>query len=228
MTRETGFFTEIEEKAISENDDAFVFTGYAAVFNNRDLGNDIIAPGAFAESLKNHGPPLLLWNHKMDEAPVGTVVEAKEDKRGLWVKGELPKDDEFVRGRLVPQLKRRGLRGMSIGYRAEQSRKEAGARILTKIRLYEASFVNMPMNPEAGVETIKSDRVGIAEWKDYTDREREASLKARGYSDELAKRIVRLEREAQGTKGRREAGDEGHKILVPDFAGLITTAAQRL
>ena len=48
------------------------------------------------------------------EVPIGTIVEAKEDKRGLWFKAELPKDDSFVSGRIVPQLKRRGLRGTSI------------------------------------------------------------------------------------------------------------------
>jgi len=227
MKMETGHFAEIEEKAISESDDAYVFTGYAAVFNNRDLGNDIIAPGAFADSLKSHGVPLLLWNHKMDEAPVGTIIEAKEDKRGLYVKGELPKDDEFVRGRLVPQLKRRGLKGMSIGYRALESRKDNGARILTKLRLYEASFVNLPMNPEAGVETIKSQTLGIEEWKSLSDRDREGHLKSLGLSDGLAKQFVRLARDERGGKGQREAGDVG-RVSLPDFASLIRQTAQRL
>ena len=40
-------------------------------------------PGAFAKSLRDHGLPLILFQHKMDEAPVGMCVDAKEDKRGL-------------------------------------------------------------------------------------------------------------------------------------------------
>jgi hypothetical protein len=90
--------------------------------------------------------------------PYGTCIDAREDKRGLWIKAELPRDDEFVSGRLVPQIKRRGLRGMSIGYRTIESEKRQsdGARLLKQIRLYECSFVSMPMNPQASVETIKN------------------------------------------------------------------------
>jgi HK97 family phage prohead protease len=90
------------------------FSGYASIFNTKDQGNDIVMPGAFSKSLRENGLPLLLFQHKHDDAPVGTITDAKEDKRRLWVKGELPKDDTFVAGRLVPQLRRRGLKGMSI------------------------------------------------------------------------------------------------------------------
>ena len=33
-----------------------VFTGYASVFNNVDLANDVVVPGAFAETLQSYGP----------------------------------------------------------------------------------------------------------------------------------------------------------------------------
>jgi uncharacterized protein len=153
-----GAAIEIEHKALREGEDCWSFTGYASIFGTKDLGGDVVVPGAFAKSLREHGMPLLLFQHKVDEAPVGTIVDAKEDRRGLWVKGELPKDDDFVRGRLVPQLKRRGLRGMSIGYRAThvERRKEDGTRLLKEIRLFETSFVSMPLHPEAGLESIKS------------------------------------------------------------------------
>lgn len=152
-----GAAVDFEEKTISESDACWTFTGYASIFNSKDLGNDVVVPGAFAKSLREHGLPLILWNHKHDDVPVGTCIDAKEDRRGLWIKGELPKDDTFVAQRLVPQLKRKGLKGMSIGYRAidTERRKEDNVRLLKTIRLYECSFVSMPMHPEAGVETIK-------------------------------------------------------------------------
>jgi HK97 family phage prohead protease len=152
-----GAIVPLDEKALSEDDQVWRFTGYASIFGSKDLGNDVVVEGAFAKSLREHGMPLLLFQHKHDECPVGTVVEAREDRRGLYIKGELPKDDAFCRDRLVPQLKRRGLKGMSIGYRAleTEKRKSDGARLLKQIRLYECSFVSMPMHPAAGVETIK-------------------------------------------------------------------------
>lgn len=222
-----GHLIDLEEKSLTESDDAFRFVGYAAVFNNRDLGDDVIVPGAFQKSLKDHGMPLLLFNHKMEDLPIGVIEHAEEDKKGLRVEGELPKDDPVSR-RVGIALKARksgarALKGMSIGYKAEKHSRKGDVRYLEQVRLFEASFVNLPMNPLAGVETIKSARVGIAEWKEFTDREREAHLKAVGMSDDLAKRIVRLEREAQGTKGQREAG--GGQQKLPDIAGLIRAAA---
>jgi HK97 family phage prohead protease len=155
-----GAVIPLDEKALTEDDQVWRFTGYASIFGSKDLGNDVVVEGAFSKSLRDHGMPLLLFQHKHDECPVGTITEAREDRRGLYIKGEkgeLPKDDSFCRDRLVPQLKRRGLKGMSIGYRAleTEKRKSDGVRLLKEIRLYECSFVSMPMHPQAGVETIK-------------------------------------------------------------------------
>lgn len=152
-----GSIVDIDTKALAEGEDCWTITGYGSIFNNTDLGNDVVMPGAFAKSLRETGLPLLLFNHKMEDAPIGTIVEAKEDRRGLWFKAELPKDDSFVAGRIVPQLKRRGLRGTSIGYKATQkeTRRTDGARLLKEIRLFEISVVNLPMNPLAAVETVK-------------------------------------------------------------------------
>jgi uncharacterized protein len=153
-----GFAVEMEEKAVVENNDCWTFSGYASTFGNKDLGGDIVCQGAFQDSLKRYGLPLLLFQHKADECPVGVVTDAKENSRGLWIKGEMPKDDAFCRDRLVPQLKKRSLKGLSIGYRAieHERRKSDNVRLLKRIRLFEISFVSMPMNEEANVEHIKN------------------------------------------------------------------------
>ena len=159
-----GSLIDLEEKALNEGEDHWTISGYGSIFNNVDLGKDVVVPGAFSKSLRERGLPLLLFNHKMEDAPIGTVVDAKEDKRGLWFKAELPKDDSFVAGRIVPQLKKRGLRGTSIGYKCTEKevRKTDGARLLKQIDLYEISVVNLAMNPLATVEHIK----GIVPFQD--------------------------------------------------------------
>lgn len=226
VAMDIGVHIDLEEKSVTESDDAYRFTGYAAVFNNKDLGGDVILPGAFKKSLAEHGMPLLLYNHKMEELPIGVIENAGEDRKGLLVEGELPKDDPVSR-RVGIALKARksgarALRGMSIGYKAEQADRKNGVRYLEQIRLFEASFVNMPMNPLAGVETIKSTgRIGELEWKQMTEREREACLVSLGLSEGLSKRFLRIEREAQARVGQREAG-VGRDL--PDFAGLIRAA----
>jgi len=148
----------IDDKAITTTNDIATVTGYASVFGNKDLVGDVVMPGAYAKSLRDHGLPVILFNHKRDDVPVGTCTDAKEDRRGLWVKIELPLEDTFVSSRLLPQLRRKGLKGMSIGYSipAGGSEYREGVRYLKQIRLYECSFVSMPANPECGIETIKN------------------------------------------------------------------------
>jgi uncharacterized protein len=77
---------EFDTKALRDDGDVWVFTGYASVFNNVDLGNDRVAPGAFQKSLRER-LPLILWQHKHDEPPVGTCIEACEDKRSFQRRG---------------------------------------------------------------------------------------------------------------------------------------------
>ncbi len=155
---ESGASVSLEEKAIGETDDVVTIEGYASTFGNVDLGDDVVMPGAFAESLKSIGLPKLLWQHKLDEPPIGDVLDAKEDGKGLWFKAEIPKDtgDPLVR-RIVSGLKRKSIKTTSIGYKTARSerRKSDGARLLQKLKLYEISLVNMPMNPLAEISSVK-------------------------------------------------------------------------
>jgi uncharacterized protein len=142
-----------------------------------------VVPGAFKKSLQNHGLPMLLWNHRIDDVPLGNVVECEERKKGLWFKAELPKDDTFVSGRIIPQAKRRGLKGVSIGYKAieKETRKSDGARLLKQINLVEISFCPRPMNPMAEIETVKN-----------FDPELDAATRMAEVADELQRLTRRL------------------------------------
>lgn len=153
-----GAAIDLEEKALAETEDAHVLVGHASTFGNIDLHNDIMMPGAFAKSLREQGMPLLLFNHRMaEDPPIGTVVEAKETKKGLWFKAELPKDDDFVARRIVPQIKRKGLKGVSIGFKAAKTerRKADNVRLIHEAKLFEISLVNLAANPEAMIDGIK-------------------------------------------------------------------------
>lgn len=179
-------------------------------------------PGAFADTLKKDGMPLLLFNHKMhDDPPIGTVIECEERSRGLYFKAELPKDDAFVAGRIVPQIKRRGLKGVSIGYKAleKDRRREDGARLLKRLKLIEISIVNSAMNPLAELTGIK----GLVPFQDLPVDRKSASwdaeaaiarIKARfGAEDEEFKRAF-LHFDAEAGEG-----EDGNRI--PDTRFLI-------
>lgn len=136
--------------------------GYAAVFGGSpDLGGDIIAAGAFADSLVKHKQsgtmPLMLWGHDAFQPPIGNWSDIAEDGKGLWVKGQIDIEDTMGQ-RVHRALARKSMKGMSIGYRtvkAEADPKKTANRILKAVDLFEVSFVNMPMQPRAGVDLVK-------------------------------------------------------------------------
>ena len=80
---------ECEYKEMETEDDGS-FEGYASVFNNKDLGNDVIRQGAFTKSIagRKASSVKLLYQHKTDE-PIGVIDSLEEDKRGLKIRGRL-------------------------------------------------------------------------------------------------------------------------------------------
>ncbi len=133
------------------------FEGYASVFNIVDLGQDVVLPGAFADTLKRRSASgiKLLWQHDAAQ-PIGSWLEVIEDPRGLKVRGKLNLD--VARAREVLSLMRDGsVDGLSIGFRSEKSVKDpvSGVRRLLKIDLWEISVVTFPMLPQARVSAVK-------------------------------------------------------------------------
>lgn len=160
-----------EVKQIEEDDRFFTFEGFASTFGNIDRTDDIIAQGAFADSLrdlKTNARPILaapefrkilpcLWQHRFGE-PVGSFIEAEENTQGLFVKGILPKDDTFVTSRVVPQMKIGSVQDMSIGFitKRDEFDSDSGIRTLLEIDLLETSLVTIPANPQANITGLKS------------------------------------------------------------------------
>jgi len=178
-------------KADSVADDG-TFTGYGSVFGNVDSYNEIVMPGAFSKSLKDiraSGDPLpMLWNHKSDE-PIGGYTSLEEDARGLKVSGFIM-IDEVARAREIHALmKRRVIKGLSIGYYVDEDSKDAktGARLLHKLDLREISPVTFPANAEAEIESVKSAIAEILTKGNLpTVREFEDFLREAGFSKSQA------------------------------------------
>ena len=142
---------------LKENGTEGSFFGYAAVFNNTDLGGDIIAPGAFTKSIKENPQVPVLWGHDTREV-IGMNKEWQEDSVGLHVTGQLIMDVQ--RAKEARSLIQAGaVKGLSIGYDAlvvDYSKSSDGIRILKEVKLWEYSLVPFPMNPEATITGVKS------------------------------------------------------------------------
>ena len=129
-----------------------IFEGYASLFGVPDLGRDVVARGAFRDSLASRGAAgiRMLWQHDPSE-PLGRWLRVEEDARGLRVRGQL--NLAVARAREIGALMRGGgIDGLSIGFRAVDARKErGGGRRLLKLDLWEISIVTFPMLPQARI-----------------------------------------------------------------------------
>ena len=122
------------------------FAGYAAVFDWPDKGGDVVRAGAFRRALERAGDVPLLWQHK--GAPVGRIEHLAEDKRGLRVIAR-------IADARIGELVRRGLRGLSFGYRVREARGGGPLRELMELDLVEVSLVARPMQPRAKVHAVE-------------------------------------------------------------------------
>ena len=145
------------------------FEGYASVFENTDLGNDVIKTGAFKKSLRKRGYKgvKLLYQHKSD-MPIGVFDSIKEDDNGLYVKGRLAL--KTTAGRDAYELLKMGaLDAMSIGFRANPQEisydKRTQKRNIGEVDLLEISLVTFPMNPQALIRSVKANEISIREWE---------------------------------------------------------------
>ncbi len=140
-------------------DDAGNFEGYAAVFNNVDLGDDVILPGAFTRVKTTRGGKLKLALYHDLTRLVG-AADYTQDDHGLLLKGRVNLAVSYARD-AYELMKAEILDSMSIGFNTIKSDFEERAgrrvRIIKEAELWEASFVPFGMNPAAQVLTVKSD-----------------------------------------------------------------------
>lgn len=146
-------FTALDFKSVADDGR---FEGYASLFNRPDLGNDVVLPGAFRDTLARRGPAgiRMLFQHDPAE-PIGSWVIIREDHRGLFVQGRLTTG--VARAREVLALMRSGaIDGLSIGFKTVRARRDraGGVRKLAQIDLWEISIVTFPMLPEARIFAV--------------------------------------------------------------------------
>lgn len=167
------------------------FEGHGSIFGNTDLGGDVVVAGAFAKSLSEHKSagtmPLMFWMHQADQVP-GVWLDMEEDKKGLYVRGEIL---DTALGRDVRLLlQKQAVRGLSIGYRpVEADWRSDGVRLLKQVDLHEVSIVSMAMNPIAQVELVKTRLSAHGEYVP-TQREVEQYFRNIGCSKSVARTLI--------------------------------------
>ncbi|AWY06506.1 head maturation protease [Gordonia phage Trine] len=142
---------------------------YVSVFGNVDSYGDIVAKGAFANTLaewRKSGRTIpLLYGHDMSNPHmnVGSVLSAEEDDRGLKILAEF--DDDETAQKVYRLVKAGRLAELSFAFETVQQKildpdtdkdLPAGAwRELQEVKLFECSVVPIGANPATEVVAVK-------------------------------------------------------------------------
>lgn len=168
MNKKSFLHCKFEVKEFDDDDEYFRFEGYASTFGNVDRGGDVVVAGCFDKciaGMRKNSVAIkgtdyrklmpILWQHKGD-MPIGSFYFIEPDSKGLYVKGIMPKEDDFVRSRVMPQMKIGSVSDMSIGFMIDDMDWKDDVRYIKQAELFETSLVTIPMNPKANVTGYKA------------------------------------------------------------------------
>ena len=154
---------EDERNGLAEGE----FIGYASVFGNVDSYGDVVAPGAFTNTLKEwaeSGQVLpVLWGHNMMDPDynIGAVLSAEETDRGLKVHARI--DTDSPKGEQVYKLLKGGRVGQMsfafdvVKHHEVEAKDGVPAHVsLDELKLYEVSVVPIGANQETEILAVKS------------------------------------------------------------------------
>ena len=200
------FWVHTPELQKSDKGGRRLIRGYASV-STLDRQNEVIALSAL-EDAKNHLLEnfTVFYEHKHSEFPIGKVVDAKIDDKGLLVEVELSTTADKIWTLIQEGI----LHCFSIGGRvleAKEVKNEDTGKAhteITKIELFEVSIVGLPANAEAQFELVsKSFNTAIAE----EIRKREEENKVTEESKKVEESLV----EKDLTTGKLSGKDEKPK-----------------
>lgn len=187
-----------------------MFSGYASVFGVVDSYREVVASGAFSETLRNAEADErkfpILWGHEHGK-PIGTWDSLVEDEKGLYGEGTLWLEESSDARLAYRGMRDRSITGLSIGFYPEEDTFDAKEKVrtLTKVDLVEVSVVLNPANPASRTDAIKSALVAgeLPAIKEFEGLLREAgfsrtqatAIAGRGYAH-----LLRSESEGAGER----------------------------
>lgn len=166
----TGRAGDYDAKADDPDEEVWIFEGFSST-NDLDRQNEIVDPKAFKKYLKRYMTnPIVLLLHRWGELPIGRVLEAEIQDKGLWVRMMISKTAPDI----WKLIKEKILRAMSIGFDLHEWKDAEGKpRLLTLIELLENSLVNVPANPFALGQAAKSLGINIENLKSLISKQEE-------------------------------------------------------
>lgn len=138
-------FEEWQEfQKTEEEEDGYLYVeGYAAKFGEIDYHGEMIAPGAFDETMEEYmkNPVVLADHKKTTDNAIGRVVDYRLDNVGPWVRVRISKardeKTQSIRQKIIDGV----ITGFSIGGRFLY---EYGSPIIKRVKLNEISLTPTP------------------------------------------------------------------------------------
>lgn len=163
----------ISELKTRSNEDGgsegIIMGGYAAMYNSRttlwDGFDEIIVPGAFANTLSENCDVRCLFNHDWSKVLGRTkpgTLRLFEDERGLKFEVDIP--DTSYANDLVSSMERGDINQCSFGFFITREELDWDSdpilRTILEVELYEVSIVSLPAydDTEASVMRSKQDK----------------------------------------------------------------------
>lgn len=208
--------------------------GYASVGDVIDRQNEVITlealNGARDDLLNNF---TVFYEHKHSEPPIGKVIDAKVDSKGLLITVELSKTAETIWTLIEEGI----LHCFSIGGRVvgeREAKDESTGNLhkeITKINLFEVSVVGLPACAEAQFELVsKSFNQAITESINRKNNEKENITEERKGGEKVTKE-KKLEKDliSENALGVPKSEDEKVETKeevkeIPEVAATEVTA----
>jgi HK97 family phage prohead protease len=204
--------------------------GYASTFDRiPDSYGDVIAKGAFADSLKHWeeiGKPIpLLYGHSTDDPKynIGKVTKAYEDERGLYVEAEFDAENETAQ--YVRKLAKEGrLYQFSFAYEVldwDEVELEDGTKAneLRKLNLFEVSLVQIPANQRAEVTEVKDAKAETKSGRRNSKADEDELRRIRALAEDIASAIDGLISEAVTEDSESDSEAEGGDLSAQAQSG---------
>jgi len=189
--------SEITTREPSEADGArLIVSGYFST-GDADIDDFVINPRGWEPGLDVflRRNPRFLWMHD-PMYPIGNIIEARVDERGLVGRAEFDPEDELAQ-KLYGKVKRGFLDSFSVGFRAVEEPQYVDNKLhFSRMQLLEVSLVTIPANINANVtdraideEALVQRMVTLAGDKWSASAERMAGEVIKRANDEVSSQV---------------------------------------
>lgn len=234
MTMELESKSCLELKFMDDDAGSGFIEGYPSIKNNVDHGGDLIVDGAYKNLDRLIAKGFTSVGHMNHGLPIGFIVDAKEDAKGLWVKMQYHSTPEAQAARTV--AKERLAAGkevaFSIDYYTHDSEQKTidgkSVRVLKAIEVVGFAQLNLPMNEAATAVRAKgasgrplADHVSavLDAVDDVVSRfESLDSLREKGLSPTNTERLEQIKTRVDSLLAKGSTDPEPEPATEPEFA----------